>query len=74
MDNVVMGLVEHAKGVVQSGSAPTDNGLMGVSFPSGEFGAQSGYTGTYPNVVAQMKKQGFINAQAYSLWLNTLGK
>ncbi|MCJ1435836.1 hypothetical protein MMC27_005212 [Xylographa pallens] len=45
-------------------------GIMGIGFDSGESIAESGTE--YPNVIAQMKLQGYINTMAYSLWLNDL--
>ncbi|MCJ1282972.1 hypothetical protein MMC26_002299 [Xylographa opegraphella] len=47
-------------------------GIMGIGFDSGESIASSGQE--YPNVIAQMKLQGYIKTMAYSLWLNDLGK
>ncbi|MCJ1320151.1 hypothetical protein MMC15_005489 [Xylographa vitiligo] len=45
-------------------------GIMGIGLDSGESIAASGVE--YPNVIAQMKLEGYINTMAYSLWLNDL--
>jgi hypothetical protein len=45
-------------------------GLMGVGFDANE--ANASYGPTYPNIIDELKNQGYINAKAYSLWLNDL--
>ncbi|OQU95046.1 hypothetical protein CLAIMM_01312 [Cladophialophora immunda] len=46
-------------------------GIMGIGFELGE--ASASFDGfTYPNVINVMKNEGFINALAYSLWLDDL--
>ncbi|KIY02673.1 uncharacterized protein Z520_01138 [Fonsecaea multimorphosa CBS 102226] len=46
-------------------------GIMGIGFELGEASATSSINGfTYPNVINVMKNEGFINALAYSLWLD----
>lgn len=46
--------------------------LMGVGFDTNE--ANFSYGGpTYPNIIDKLYNQGFINAHAYSLWLDDLG-
>lgn len=47
-------------------------GIMGIGYDADESIAAVSPTDVYPNIVAQMKAQGFINTLAYSLWLNDL--
>ena len=47
-------------------------GVMGVGFQSGESSAFIRNNFTYPNVINVLKDQGYINALAYSLWLDDL--
>ncbi len=48
-------------------------GIMGIGYDADESIASSDPDAIYPNVVAQLKAQGFIKTLAYSLWLNDLG-
>ena len=47
-------------------------GIMGIGYDADESIAATSPTDVYPNVVAQLKAQGFINTLGYSLWLNDL--
>ena len=47
-------------------------GIMGIGYDADESIVASNPAGVYPNIVAQMKNQGFISTLAYSLWLNDL--
>lgn len=48
-------------------NADRDVGIMGIGFKSGESVRSSEQ---YPNIVNELKDQGFITTLAYSLWLN----
>lgn len=48
-------------------------GIMGIGYDADESIAAQSPQDVYPNIVAQMKAQGFISTLAYSLWLNDLG-
>lgn len=47
-------------------------GIMGIGYDADESIAEQSPNDIYPNVIAQMKDQGYINTLAYSLWLNDL--
>lgn len=47
-------------------------GIMGIGYDADESIAATSPDAIYPNVVAQLKAQGFISTLAYSLWLNDL--
>ena len=47
-------------------------GIMGIGYDADESIASQDPAQVYPNIVAQMKAQGFISTLAYSLWLNDL--
>ena len=47
-------------------------GIMGIGYVADESIAAQSPNNVYPNIVAQMKNQGFISTSAYSLWLNDL--
>ena len=47
-------------------------GIMGIGYDADESIAVESPTDIYPNVVSQLKAQGFISTLAYSLWLNDL--
>lgn len=47
-------------------------GIMGIGFDADESIAEQSPNEIYPNVIAQLKAQGFIHTLAYSLWLNDL--
>ncbi|KAK4697729.1 hypothetical protein P7C71_g391, partial [Lecanoromycetidae sp. Uapishka_2] len=47
-------------------------GIMGIGYDADESIAEQAPNDIYPNIIAQMKDQGFINTLAYSLWLNDL--
>lgn len=49
-------------------------GIMGIGYVADESIASTDPTSEYPNVIAQLKDQGYINTLAYSLWLNDLGE
>ena len=49
-------------------------GIMGIGYDADESIASTDPTQVYPNIVAQLKAQGFISTLAYSLWLNDLGR
>ena len=46
-------------------------GIMGIGYDADESVADP--REEYPNIIAQLQAQGFINTLAYSLWLNDLG-
>ena len=47
-------------------------GIMGIGYDADESIAATNPNSIYPNVIAQLKAQGFISTLAYSLWLNDL--
>ena len=47
-------------------------GIMGIGYDADESIAATNPNAIYPNVIAQLKAQGFISTLAYSLWLNDL--
>ena len=49
-------------------------GIMGIGYDAGESIAATNPDAIYPNVISQLKDQGYINTLAYSLWLNDLSK
>lgn len=49
-------------------------GIMGIGYDADESIAATSPTDVYPNIVAQLKDQGFISTLAYSLWLNDLSR
>ena len=49
-------------------------GIMGIGYMADESTVQADPTSTYPNIVQQLKDQGFIGTTAYSLWLNDLSE
>jgi hypothetical protein len=61
---------QQTMGLAYSTSGDT-YGLMGVGFDANEANASYGGP-TYPNIVDELKSQGYINAMAYSLWLDDL--
>lgn len=75
-DTLVMGTTRIRKmqmGLASS-SPSRDFGIMGIGFQSGESIAEYYPSEIYPNVINQLKNQGYIKTLAYSLWLNDLGK
>lgn len=48
-------------------------GIMGVGYNADESIASTDPKGIYPNIISQLKAQGFIKTLSYSLWLNDLG-
>ncbi|MCJ1437798.1 hypothetical protein MMC27_007185 [Xylographa pallens] len=63
-----MSLMNQTFGLTQSIDNPKKASIipiMGVGFPANEAGQTK-----YPSVVQQMKSQGLIDVQAYSVWLN----
>jgi hypothetical protein len=60
-------------GLANSGQSSNQiTGIMGIGFNAGEFILQTDATAGYPNIVNQLKNQGYINTMAYSLWLDDL--
>lgn len=49
-------------------------GLLGVGPESSQAGVAQGITTRYPTIVSAMKDQGKIGSNAFSLYLNSLGK
>ena len=49
-------------------------GIMGIGYDSDESIAEQSPNDIYPNIIAQLVNQGYINTLAYSLWLNDLSK
>jgi len=49
-------------------------GIMGIGYVAGESIAATDPTSEYPNIIVQLKDQGYINTLAYSLWLNDQSK
>ena len=47
-------------------------GIMGIGYDADESIAATDPDAIYPNIVAQLKAQGFIKTLSYSLWLNDL--
>ena len=47
-------------------------GIMGIGYDADESIAATDPDQIYPNIISQLKAQGFINTLAYSLWLNDL--
>ena len=47
-------------------------GIMGVGYNADESIASADPKGIYPNIVSQLKAQGYIKTLSYSLWLNDL--
>ena len=47
-------------------------GIMGIGYDADESIAATDPDQIYPNIVAQLKAQGFIRTSSYSLWLNDL--
>ena len=47
-------------------------GIMGIGYVADESIASTDPDEVYPNIVSQLKAQGFIKTLAYSLWLNDL--
>lgn len=62
VENQIIGLANYTTGDTY--------GLMGVGFDTNEANASFGTT--YPNIIDNLKTQGFINVKAYSLWLDDL--
>ena len=48
-------------------------GIMGIGYDADESIAATDPENVYPNIVSQLKAQGFIRTLSYSLWLNDLG-
>ena len=48
-------------------------GIVGVGYNADESIASTDPESIYPNIVSQLKAQGFIKTLSYSLWLNDLG-
>lgn len=54
--------------------ASNPQGIMGIGYDADESIAEQDPESIYPNVISQLKDQGYINTLAYSLWLNDLGE
>lgn len=54
--------------------ASNPRGIMGIGYDADESIAEQYPNNIYPNVISQLKDQGYINTLAYSLWLNDLGE
>ena len=54
--------------------ASNPQGIMGIGYDADESIAEQYPENIYPNVISQLKDQGYINTLAYSLWLNDLGE
>ena len=67
IQNMTMGLA--TDGLTQTAIT----GIMGIGFASGESIASKDPSAIYPNVINQLKDQGFTTSLAYSLWLNDPG-
>ncbi|KAF1817054.1 acid protease, partial [Eremomyces bilateralis CBS 781.70] len=68
--NMTMGVATQA--TVNCASCPFQ-GIVGVGYPAGESIAHTdGPESIYPNLINQLKNQGYISSLAYSLWLNDL--
>ncbi|KAL2046686.1 hypothetical protein ABVK25_011600 [Lepraria finkii] len=52
--------------------ASNPQGIMGIGYDADESIAEQDPESIYPNVISQLKDQGYINTLAYSLWLNDL--
>ena len=61
--NQILGLANYTTGDTY--------GLMGVGFDTNEANVSVGGS-IYPNIIDELKTQGFINVKAYSLWLDDL--
>lgn len=72
MDEVQIGLARTSRNVIQSNIGADTVGLMGIGFEQNQGGALRGEP-TYPNIVTEMKTQGFIKSRAFSLYLNSMG-
>jgi Eukaryotic aspartyl protease len=63
IQNLTMGLANRAtRGL----------GIMGIGYSAGESIVAVDPTAVYPNIIDQLRNQGFINTRAYSLYLNDL--
>lgn len=49
-------------------------GIMGIGYNSSEANVDTGNGTVYANLPQAMQNAGLINANAYSLWLDDLGK
>ena len=47
-------------------------GIMGIGYDADESIASTDPDSVYPNIISQLKSQGFIRTLSYSLWLNDL--
>ena len=47
-------------------------GIMGIGYDADESIASTDADNIYPNIISQLKAQGFIKTLSYSLWLNDL--
>lgn len=71
VENMTMGVAKDAK--IQQDGVPFQ-GIVGVGFEAGESIADGDPSETYPNLISVLKAQGKTSSDAYSLWLNDLGK
>ena len=49
-------------------------GLVGIAYSNSEANVETGNGTQYPNLVDSLVNQGIITTQAYSLWLDDVGK
>lgn len=64
-------------GLIQNASAPSDLpfiGIIGVGYANGQSSVTRNEGTAPPILLEQMKSQGLINTQAYSIYLNDKGK
>lgn len=75
-DNVTIGStsIQRMQMGLADNSPSRDFGIMGIGFQSGESIAETYPDAKYPNIINQLKSQGYIKTLGYSLWLNDLGK
>lgn len=52
-------------------SSTSIEGIIGIGYPLNEVAVSYGYN-PYPNIPANLVQHGYINTNAYSLWLNDL--
>lgn len=78
MENVQIGVVENSNGYPTNELGTLVNGVMGISFESGEAVVENAVrpdknTTEYTNVVGALVNNKIINTHAYSLYLDDQG-
>ncbi len=53
-------------------TSTSQEGVMGIGYPSNEVQVLLAFGRPYPNIPELLAQRGFINSNAYSLWLNDL--